>query len=67
MNDLHSSYSVLYSDENEVEINDQPCPFLQTGLIPRLSLVMQELCEGELSTTECFNVQNSKTPGNDGY
>ena len=56
MDKLHSSYSVLYSDENEVEINDQPCPFLQTGLIPRISLVMQELCEGELSTTECFNV-----------
>ena len=70
MDELHSFHSVLYNDENESKINDQPCPFLQTGHIPRLSTVMQELCEGELTSTECFNIlsdfQNNKTPGNDG-
>ena len=68
--ELYSFYSGLYSDENDAEVNSQPCPFLETGHIPKLSPVMQELCEGELSTNECFNVlsdfQNNKTPGNDG-
>ena len=70
MDELHSFYSVLYSNESKDEISYLPCPFLETGHIPRLSPVMQELCEGELSTTECFSVlsdfQNNKTPGNDG-
>ena len=70
MDELHSFYSSLYSDENLGEVDDQLCPFLDTGQIPRLSPDMQEICEGELSTAECFNIlsnfQNNKTPGNDG-
>ena len=67
MDELYSFYSDLYSETNQSEIN-QSCPFLD--FIPRLSPEMQQLCEGELSVAECYNIlstfQNNKTPGNDG-
>ena len=66
MDELHSFYSDLYSDRNKGEVTDQSCAFLETESIPKLSSVMQELCEGELSTAECFNIlsdfQNNKNP-----
>lgn len=44
--------------------------FLDSESIPKLSAVMQQLCEGKLSMAECYNVlstfQNNKTPGNGG-
>ena len=67
MDELYSFYSDLYSETNQSEIN-QSCPFLD--FIPRLSPEMKQLCEGELSVAECYNIlstfQNNKTPGNDG-
>ena len=67
MDELYSFYSDLYRETNQSEIN-QSCPFLD--FIPRLSPEMQQLCEGELSVAECYNIlstfQNNKTPGNDG-
>ena len=69
MDELYSFYSDLYSETNQSEIN-QSCPFLDSESIPRLSPEMQQLCEGELSVAECYNIlstfQNNKTPGNDG-
>ena len=66
MDELHSFYSDLYSDRNKGEVTDQSCAHLETQSIPKLSSVMQELCGGELSTAECFNIlsdfQNNKTP-----
>lgn len=53
---LHSFYSELYSDRNNGEVTDQSCAFLETESIPKLSSVMEELCEEELSTAECFNI-----------
>lgn len=56
MDELHSFYSDLYSDRNNGEVTDQSCAFLETESIPKLSSVMEELCEKELSTAECFNI-----------
>ena len=56
MDELHSFYSDLYSDRNNGEVTDQSCAFLETESIPKLSSVMEELCEEELSTVECFNI-----------
>ena len=69
--ELHSFYSELYRVKNgEAGSGDQSCTFLRTVHTPRLFPDMQKLCEGELSTAECFNVlsefQSNKTPGNDG-
>ena len=66
MDELHSFFSDLYSDRHKGEVTDQSCAFLETESIPKLSSGMQELCEGELSTAECFNIlsdfQNNKSP-----
>ena len=56
MDELHSFYSDLYSDRNNGEVTDQSCAFLETESIPKLSSVMEELCEEELSMGECFNI-----------
>lgn len=56
MDELHSFYSDLCSDRNNGEVTDQSCAFLETESIPKLSSVMEELCEEELSMAECFNI-----------
>lgn len=49
MDELHSFCSDLYHDKNEGKVTDQSCTILETENIPKLSSVMQELSEGELS------------------
>ena len=49
MDELHSFCSDLYNDKNEGKVTDQSCTILETENIPKLSSVMQELSEGELS------------------
>ena len=52
---VYSFYSDLYSETNQSEIN-QSCPFLDSESIPKLSPEMQQLCEGELSVAECYQL-----------
>ena len=44
--------------------------FRSPAAIPRLNEAMKEICEGQLTYSECFKVlstfENNKTPGNDG-
>lgn len=44
--------------------------FMQGTDIPKLTDDMRNICEGRLSTKECFNClksfENNKSPGNDG-
>jgi len=72
MDELYSFCSELYSEEGEVE-NDIPSnPLFQAGLhMPKLSWFMKELCEGELTFNDRFNVfsdlQNNRTAGYNGF
>ena len=47
------------------------CPFVEnSSTVPKLNDAMREMCEGQLTVSECFQVlltfQNNKAPGNDG-
>ena len=54
-----------------MEIDQTSCPFLNNhDQIPKLFVPIRDICEGELTQTECYKAlssfENNKTPGNDG-
>ena len=71
MNEIYNFYSDLYDKKPGIRTDYTNCPFLQnSSSIPKLSDSMRDLCEGQLTYSECFKVlstfSNNKTPGNDG-
>ena len=68
MKKIERFYSDLYAaDDDTVYENNL---FMQGKEIPKLSDDMRNICEGKLSTKECFDClqsfENNKSPGNDG-
>ena len=64
-------YNNLYkSSINGPNTASRSSSFLNSLNIPKLSEEQKALCEGKISSEECFrildNFQNNKTPGNDG-
>ena len=71
MNEICNFYLDLYDEKPGIRTDYTNCPFLQnSSSIPKLSDSMCDLCEGQLTYSECFKVlstlSNNKTPGNDG-
>ena len=71
MNEIHSFYSELYDVKSGLQTDYSTCPFLEDTLSsPKLTDSMREMCEGQLTYSECFKVlytfSNNRTPGNDG-
>ena len=71
MNEMYNFYSDLYDEKPGIRTDYTNCPFLQnSSTIPKLSDSMRDLCEGQLTYSECFKVlstfSNNKTTGNDG-
>ena len=70
MDELKSFYSDLYNNRSEDDTEEFTNPFLNDPQIPKLSKILRNACEGQLTVTECFNTlssfKNNKTPGNDG-
>ena len=62
-------YQQLYTSQGQTS-PDQLSDFLNSGLLPRLDDVSQNLCEGSITEAECLSAikafQRNKTPGTDG-
>ena len=70
-NEIYSFYSKLYDEQSGIRSDYSTCPFLENfSSSPKLTDSMREMCEGQLTYSECFKVlstfNNNKTPGNDG-
>ena len=62
-------YQQLYTSQGQTS-PDQLSDFLNSGPLPRLDDVSQNLCEGLITEAECSSAikafQPNKTPGTDG-
>ena len=63
-------YEDLYTERNHRDLEDVDNEFVKPKLLPRLSQMQRESCEGKLKEEECKAVlktfKNNKSPGNDG-
>ena len=72
LKEIYNFYSDLYHDKKpEIQTDFSGCPFVENSTtVPKLYEAMREMCEGQLTVSECFQVlstlQNNKAPGNDG-
>ena len=68
MKEIEKFYSDLYAADDDTVYESNP--FVQETENPKLSDDMRNICEGKLSTKECFDClqtfENNKSPGNDG-
>ena len=69
--EIYNFYSDLYDKKPEIQTDFTSCPFMvNSSTVPKLNDAMREMCEGQLTVSECFQVlstlQNNKAPGNDG-
>ena len=68
MKEIEKFYSDLYAEDDDTVYENNL--FVQGTEIPKLSDGMRNICEGRLSTKECFDClqsfENKKSPGNDG-
>ena len=66
--EIEKFYSDLYAADDDTVYESNP--FVQETEIPKLSDNMRNICEGRLSTKECFDClqsfENNKSPANDG-
>ena len=58
-NEMKSFYSNFYKNDSSVRIDELSCSFLNSPKIPKLTNSMKNLCEGQLTVTECLNVLSS--------
>ena len=70
LEEIYTFYSDLYNVKPDIQTDLSDCPFFTSpAAIPRLNEAMKEICEGQLTYSECFKVlstfENNKTPGND--
>ena len=71
MNEIYSFYSEHCNEKTGIQIDYSTCPFLENASSsPKLTVSMPDMCEGQLTYSECFKVlstlDNNKTPWNDG-
>ena len=71
LKEIYNYYSDLYDTKPEIQTDYIGCPFLEnSSSIPELNDPMTEMCDGQLTYSECFKVLSSfeknKAPGNDG-
>ena len=68
MKEIEKIYSDLYAADDDTVYENNP--FVQGTEIPKLFDDMRNICEGRLSTKECFDClqafENNKSTGNDG-
>ena len=68
LNEMKYYYQQLYTSQGQTS-PDQLSDFLNSGLLPRLDDVSQNLCEGSITEAECLSAikafQSNKTPGTD--
>ncbi len=69
LNEIYSFYSNLYDKKTDLEIDQTSCPFFNNhDQIPKLSVPVRDICEGELTQTERYKalstLKNNETPGN---
>ena len=66
---MKNYYQQLYTSQGQTS-PDQLSDFLNSGPLPRLDDVSQNLCEGSITEAECLSAikafQRNKTPGTDG-
>ena len=69
LNEMKNYYQQLYTSQDQTS-PDQLSDFLNSGPLPRLDDVSQNLCEGSITEAECLSAikafQRNKTPGTDG-
>ena len=69
LNEMKNYYQQLYTSQGQTS-PDQLSDFLNSGPLPRIDDVSQNLCEGSITEAECLSVikafQRNKTPGTDG-
>ena len=70
LGELRSFYQNLYSNQDSQDIDDICTEFLDNMNMPKVSEDTKLLCDGQLSTEECYNAllkfSSGKSPGNDG-
>ena len=71
LKEIYDFYSHLYDKKLGIPSDFSGCPFVEnSSTVPKLNDAMREMCEGQLTVSECFQVlltfQNNKAPGNDG-
>ena len=63
-------YENLYKSKENVENYSGNTDFFREGVIPKLSEIEKDICESDISETECAKVlktfKNNKSPGTDG-
>ena len=69
--EIYNFYSDLYDKKTEIQTDFTGCPFVEnSSTVPKLNEAMREMCGGQLTVSECFQVlstfQNNNAPGNDG-
>ena len=69
LNEMKYYYQQLYTSQGQTSPDQLP-DFLNSGPLPRLDDVSQNLCEGSITEAECLyaikDFQRNKTPGTDG-
>ena len=69
LNEMKNYYQQLYTSQGQTS-PDQLSDFLNSGPLPRLDDVSQNLCEGSITEAECLSAikafQVNKIPGTDG-
>ena len=68
LNEMKNYYQQLYTSQGQTS-PDQLSDFLNSGPLPRLDDVSQNLCEGSITEAECLSAIKAfqrKTPGTDG-
>ena len=70
LDELRSFYQNLYRNQDYQDIDDIYADFFNNTTLPKVMEDTKLLCEGVLSTQECYNAlqtfSNGKSPGNDG-